>query len=1009
MPCDGRSKTEKREQEEDDEVEIIEVLTVRSKRVKSSTLYGYGFGSSTLNSLHPTKTLPSLPPLPPVPAWGRLIDEQSTAKVALQRFLGFSPPLLRHAYTACYRGVFNDRFNAVPGMGIASIFGRYGSGVRSILNVSGCSTSSSRSVEDAEGLVRDQGRSGGQAILNPEVIQDVEGEEDDDVLSLPNGNAQGAKFWDKSHRNFKFILNWALESCEVLKSCRQDVQDLQKLRVGLSPEAATLLWQCFHSPRAICRVHVQREGKKTIVKGKSSDRNDTGALEELVKQQVVRDVTGDQGALLMHLYDVFAALRADEMARMTLCLFGSAAAATSAASSSLSCSWRGRRNASREASLKSLSTFLERCQKEGSPERVRRKLGHDLVKWLAKETQAPLQVRGEQQQQQSFRLVCLAPRLAKLLQRLFALFFMTNGYDAEDAVVLWWNDLETLRFAGRGDVDGAGQGRRGEGLLPLASPGPSTSTESSADDEDQEAEATIQKTERPPRSELPVAWPGLGSPEIPCAYIQFADTTLSLSDAFEAAVASGDSATAYACLHTVSDLFLPRPMRPAHASGSVVSDPGCTSLAALEVTQVNTGTHRFRLDVPAEYRGLEELPGILFKVLARVMGRGIGLLERDRKHAQAVHYLKIILDGSEPLPWSLRGHFHSRLVLDLVHCNRPGEALAACELALADPRVDGEDRLFLQAKCLSLAVAPRRWKKPAFPALQTAPELELKMAEVQGWRQKGKSLEDSVLACLLQREGGGMAGRERCFPGIREEDPQQAGHWRGAHWENGLMLSLFGVLCWDVLWSAQPAHSENESIVEMSSQGANGGRPDCRTRSSPGTRSTQSCRYQHAPCDLQHNRGFLKSCPGRVSALEQVLARIQRGESGALLAENHARYHGTICLGIDWTTFSLPVLQTVAEALGSSALMLLCETLIRDYSLLSHGFPDLLLWRDAGPHGGMPAMVRFVEVKGPGDSLSWAQKYWIDKLVRVGVRVEVARVVEGNERGFRPGAQRRKA
>jgi Fanconi-associated nuclease 1 len=54
-------------------------------------------------------------------------------------------------------------------------------------------------------------------------------------------------------------------------------------------------------------------------------------------------------------------------------------------------------------------------------------------------------------------------------------------------------------------------------------------------------------------------------------------------------------------------------------------------------------------------------------------------------------------------------------------------------------------------------------------------------------------------------------------------------------------------------------------------------------------------------------------------------------------------------------------------------------------------------------------MVRFVEVKGPGDSLSWAQKYWIDKLVRVGVRVEVARVVEGNERGFRPGAQRRKA
>lgn len=43
-------------------------------------------------------------------------------------------------------------------------------------------------------------------------------------------------------------------------------------------------------------------------------------------------------------------------------------------------------------------------------------------------------------------------------------------------------------------------------------------------------------------------------------------------------------------------------------------------------------------------------------------------------------------------------------------------------------------------------------------------------------------------------------------------------------------------------------------------------------------------------------------------------------------------------------------------------------------------------------------ICKFVEVKGPGDSLSETQKVWIDVLLSAGVEVEVCRVVTLEER-----------
>ena len=54
--------------------------------------------------------------------------------------------------------------------------------------------------------------------------------------------------------------------------------------------------------------------------------------------------------------------------------------------------------------------------------------------------------------------------------------------------------------------------------------------------------------------------------------------------------------------------------------------------------------------------------------------------------------------------------------------------------------------------------------------------------------------------------------------------------------------------------------------------------------------------------------------------------------------------------------------------------------------------PDLFLWREAGAGGAHEG--KFVEVKGPRDSLSDQQVAWLRELQGSGAAVEVIKVVE---------------
>jgi hypothetical protein len=123
----------------------------------------------------------------------------------------------------------------------------------------------------------------------------------------------------------------------------------------------------------------------------------------------------------------------------------------------------------------------------------------------------------------------------------------------------------------------------------------------------------------------------------------------------------------------------------------------------------------------------------------------VSLLERERRYAEAVDLLQLLLGGNACL--ARRGTWWGRLSINLEHLKRPDDALEAAEAALADPYVRHGDRLFLQRRVLRLGKPPRRWKRPAWAAAAAA--------EPPEHRVTGRPLAGSVGSRNRWAGGGG--------------------------------------------------------------------------------------------------------------------------------------------------------------------------------------------------------------------------------------------------------------
>jgi len=78
----------------------------------------------------------------------------------------------------------------------------------------------------------------------------------------------------------------------------------------------------------------------------------------------------------------------------------------------------------------------------------------------------------------------------------------------------------------------------------------------------------------------------------------------------------------------------------------------------------------------------------------------------------------------------------------------------------------------------------------------------------------------------------------------------------------------------------------------------------------------------------------------------------------------------------------------IAEGIGGAGMVRIFRLLCFDFSYWRGGFPDLLLWRSSPPN------VKFIEVKGPRDSLSARQRAWMQELLAASLDASVCHVLE---------------
>ena len=161
-------------------------------------------------------------------------------------------------------------------------------------------------------------------------------------------------------------------------------------------------------------------------------------------------------------------------------------------------------------------------------------------------------------------------------------------------------------------------------------------------------------------------------------------------------------------------------------------------------------------------------------------------------------------------------------------------------------------------------------------------------------------------------------------------------------------------------------------------------------------------RIRSRRADSRATRAFMDEDGDGDSRVEEEGEKGEEEEEGGgyclqLMRRNWAKYHGTPNgIGVDWKRWSLETLERVAGGLGGAAVAAVCAAFSLDHGSASHGLPDLLFWAAAAPEfeGGGYYGVRFVEVKGPGDSVSPHQRLWLARLHELGVPAVVARVAD---------------
>ncbi|ORX37453.1 hypothetical protein BD324DRAFT_626275 [Kockovaella imperatae] len=190
--------------------------------------------------------------------------------------------------------------------------------------------------------------------------------------------------------------------------------------------------------------------------------------------------------------------------------------------------------------------------------------------------------------------------------------------------------------------------------------------------------------------------------------------------------------------------------------------------------------------------------------------------------------------------------------------------------------------------------------------------------------------------------------------------------YKGYHSEGSILTTLFALLMWPILFHPLPGSFETP--------------------------------YQTAPLDL----GEDTFAPARLELIESRLNAMTKTTNALeMLRETDGaqREKQTWAVGLNWE-YEKDDLEELVQCLGGKALSVICRMLAEEYRHRVSGVPDLIVWKFDTRE------ARFIEVKGPGDSLSETQKIWIDVLLSAGVPVEVCKVKAKDHEASRSAMER---
>lgn len=284
-------------------------------------------------------------------------------------------------------------------------------------------------------------------------------------------------------------------------------------------------------------------------------------------------------------------------------------------------------------------------------------------------------------------------------------------------------------------------------------------------------------------------------------------------------------------------------------------------------------------------------------------------LEREQRLEEALA-LYLQCQHSEARQRAVR--LHERL-------DQPEQAYALARSALAAPHSAAEQQLLERA----LKRLGRKLSQP-LPATQPEADTPTRLLTLPGPNPLG--VEHAVAEHLAQPEASVFFV------------------------ENGLICSLFGLLCWDALFAPLPGAFFHP--------------------------------FQSGPADL-YDAEFAGR---RASLFADALAAIDDGSYPTIIKQRWQSKYGLQSPFVFWGLLDEPLLDLALRCIPARHLRLWCERMLKDIRANRAGMPDLIqFW---------PSEQRYcmVEVKGPGDRLQDNQRRWLAFCAEHDMPVEVVHV-----------------